>query len=316
MRNRFRWFASARLWWNQYGYLSFWRQGSKETCLGYERLDFSYWCEGLVKQKYVRDIWPWATFYGENLAQTLSKTRLNPFEILRNATRILQELSSNSDRFSFEFRSSHVCVSLKWQSHPAWIAHDPWSGFAFTWIEPCSNSVQAWMGLARILNKSRLKPNRISSESDRIPSEPDRILIGFRPSPIVSRWNRARKLTELSSSFDWDMYESWLDSAWTMIRAFLSLVKICMNLYESLQSAHVFPYRAEIVQRVICWKLHLLHGIHKRRARPKTGATTNPQRVQKRPRMWQKYRYSPSRWDNLASLGFISPGQNVDWKSA
>ena len=37
-----------------------------------------------------------------------------------------------------------------------------------------------------------------------------------------------------------------------MIRAFLSLVKICMNLYESLQSAHVFPYRAEIVQRVIC----------------------------------------------------------------
>ena len=62
--------------------------------------------EGLVKQKYVRDMWSWVAFYGENLAQTLSKTRLNPFEILRNATRILQELSSNSDRFSFEFRSS------------------------------------------------------------------------------------------------------------------------------------------------------------------------------------------------------------------
>ena len=74
--------------------------------------------EGFVKQKYVRDIWSWVAFYGENLAQTLSKTRLNPFEILRNATRILQELSSNSDRSSFEFRSSHVCVSLKCQSHP------------------------------------------------------------------------------------------------------------------------------------------------------------------------------------------------------
>lgn len=37
-----------------------------------------------------------------------------------------------------------------------------------------------------------------------------------------------------------------------MIRAFLSLAKICMNLYEFLQSAHVFPYRAESVQRVIC----------------------------------------------------------------
>lgn len=37
-----------------------------------------------------------------------------------------------------------------------------------------------------------------------------------------------------------------------MIRAFLSLVKNCMNLYESLQSARVLPYRAEIVQRVIC----------------------------------------------------------------
>lgn len=37
-----------------------------------------------------------------------------------------------------------------------------------------------------------------------------------------------------------------------MIRAFLSLAKICMNLYESLQSAHVSPYRAESVQRVIC----------------------------------------------------------------
>lgn len=37
-----------------------------------------------------------------------------------------------------------------------------------------------------------------------------------------------------------------------MIGAFLSLVKICMNLYESLQSAHVLPYRAESVQRVIC----------------------------------------------------------------
>ena len=37
-----------------------------------------------------------------------------------------------------------------------------------------------------------------------------------------------------------------------MIRAFLSLVKICVNLYESLQSAHVFPYRAESVQRAIC----------------------------------------------------------------
>ena len=61
---------------------------------------------GLVKQKYVRDIWSWVAFYSENLAQTLSKTRLNPFEILRNATRILQELSSNSDRSSFEFRSS------------------------------------------------------------------------------------------------------------------------------------------------------------------------------------------------------------------
>ena len=64
--------------------------------------------EGLVKQKYVRDIWPWATFYGENLAQTLSKTRLNPFEILRNATRILKnsvripiDLRSNFDRASF-----------------------------------------------------------------------------------------------------------------------------------------------------------------------------------------------------------------------
>lgn len=39
-----------------------------------------------------------------------------------------------------------------------------------------------------------------------------------------------------------------------MIRVFLSLVKICMNLYESLQSAHVLPYRAEIVQRAICRK--------------------------------------------------------------
>ncbi len=114
--------------------------------------------EGLVKQKYVRDIWSWATFYGENLAQTLSKTRLNPFEILRNATRILQELSSNSDRSSFEFRSS----------------------------------------------------------------------------------------------FDWDVHEPRWASARRMIRSFLSLVKICMNLYESLQSAHVFPYRAEIVQRTIC----------------------------------------------------------------
>lgn len=37
-----------------------------------------------------------------------------------------------------------------------------------------------------------------------------------------------------------------------MIMAFLSLAKICMNLYEFLQSAHVLPYRAEIVQRVIC----------------------------------------------------------------
>lgn len=37
-----------------------------------------------------------------------------------------------------------------------------------------------------------------------------------------------------------------------MIGAFLSLVKNCMNLYESLQSARVFPYRAEIVQRAIC----------------------------------------------------------------
>lgn len=37
-----------------------------------------------------------------------------------------------------------------------------------------------------------------------------------------------------------------------MIRAFLSLVKIWMNLYDFLQSAHVFPYRAEIVQRAIC----------------------------------------------------------------
>lgn len=108
------------------------------------------------------------------------------------------------------------------------------------------------MDLARILHESRLNPDRISSEPDRIPFEPDRILTGFRPSPIVSRWNRARKLTELSSSFDWDVYESWLNSARTMTRAFLSLVKICMNLYESLQSAHVLPYRAEIVQRAIC----------------------------------------------------------------
>lgn len=97
-------------------------------------------------------------FYGENLVQTLPKTRLNPFEILSNATRILQELSSNSDRSSFEFRSS----------------------------------------------------------------------------------------------FDWDVHEPRLASARRMIRAFLSLVKICMNLYESLQSAHAFPYRAEIVQRTIC----------------------------------------------------------------
>lgn len=37
-----------------------------------------------------------------------------------------------------------------------------------------------------------------------------------------------------------------------MIRAFLSLVKIWMNLYESLQSAHVLPCRAESVQRAIC----------------------------------------------------------------
>lgn len=37
-----------------------------------------------------------------------------------------------------------------------------------------------------------------------------------------------------------------------MIKTFLSPVKIYMNLYESLQSAHVFPYRAESVQRVIC----------------------------------------------------------------
>ena len=37
-----------------------------------------------------------------------------------------------------------------------------------------------------------------------------------------------------------------------MIGAFFSLVKICVNLYESLQSAHVFPYRAESVQRAIC----------------------------------------------------------------
>ena len=81
--------------------------------------------EGLVKQKYVRDIWPWATFYGENLAQTLSKTRLNPFEILCNATRISQELSSNSDRSSFEFRSILVCISLKLQSRSAWIAYGP-----------------------------------------------------------------------------------------------------------------------------------------------------------------------------------------------
>ena len=39
-----------------------------------------------------------------------------------------------------------------------------------------------------------------------------------------------------------------------MIRSFLSLAKICMNLYEFLQSAHVLPYRAESVQRVICRK--------------------------------------------------------------
>lgn len=37
-----------------------------------------------------------------------------------------------------------------------------------------------------------------------------------------------------------------------MIGAFLSLSKTCMDLYEFLQSAHVLPYRAEIVQRVIC----------------------------------------------------------------
>ena len=37
-----------------------------------------------------------------------------------------------------------------------------------------------------------------------------------------------------------------------MIGAFFSLVKICMNLYESLQSVHVLPYRAIIVQRAIC----------------------------------------------------------------
>ena len=108
------------------------------------------------------------------------------------------------------------------------------------------------MDLARILHESRLNPDRISSEPNRIPFEPDRILIGFHPSPIVSRWNRARKLTELSSSFDRDVYEPRLASVRTMIRAFLSLVKNCMNLYESLQSARVLPYRAEIVQRAIC----------------------------------------------------------------
>lgn len=97
------------------------------------------------------------------------------------------------------------------------------------------------MGLARILNESRLNPieSRLS-------------LTGFRPSPIVSRWNRARKLTELSSGFDWDVHEPRLASAQTMIRAFLNLANICMNLYEFLQSAHVLPYRAEIVQRAIC----------------------------------------------------------------
>lgn len=42
------------------------------------------------------------------------------------------------------------------------------------------------MGLVRILNESLLNPNRISSEPDRIPFESDRILIGFRPIPIVS----------------------------------------------------------------------------------------------------------------------------------
>ena len=97
------------------------------------------------------------------------------------------------------------------------------------------------MGLARILNEPRLNPNRISSEPDRIPSDPDCILM-----------ESARKLTELSPSSDCDVHEPRLASARTMIRTFLSLVKICMNLYESLQSAHVLPYRAEIVQRAIC----------------------------------------------------------------
>ena len=36
-------------------------------------------------------------------------------------------------------------------------------------------SLKARMGLARTLNESRLNPNGISSESDWIPSKPDRI---------------------------------------------------------------------------------------------------------------------------------------------
>lgn len=81
--------------------------------------------EGLVKQKYVRDIWSWATFYGENLAQTLSKTRLNPFEILRNATRILRELSSNFDRSSFALRSNASRTPFGLRMAPDWVSLSP-----------------------------------------------------------------------------------------------------------------------------------------------------------------------------------------------
>ena len=40
-------------------------------------------------------------------------------------------------------------------------------------------------------------------------------------------------------------------------------------------------------------KAHLLHGIRKRRARLKTGATANLGRVQKWPRMWKNAAIHP-----------------------
>ena len=77
-----------------------------------------------------------------------------------------------------------------------------------------------------------------------------------------------------------------------MIRAFLSLAKICMNLYEFLQSAHVLPYRAEIVQRAICRKC-ISYTAFEKDGSTQDGRNDKSQMCSKWPRMWQKTAIHP-----------------------